>query len=61
MLPMEKSFTPHCTPEQFEKLMAESHMLYTAKPGLVKDIMAYVRSTKLFHSKMLGDLKLFLN
>ncbi|PLX19866.1 MAG: hypothetical protein C0599_10225 [Salinivirgaceae bacterium] len=61
MLPMEKSFTPLCTPEQFEKLLAESHTLCKAKKGLVKDIMAYVQCTKEILSNDLGNVKLFLN
>jgi hypothetical protein len=61
MLPMEKSFTPLCSPEQFEKLLAESHTIYKAKSGLVKNIMAYVRCSKVYESKFLGNLKLFLN
>jgi hypothetical protein len=61
MLPMEKSYTPLCTPEQFEKLLAESHTICKAKSGLVKNIMAYVQSSKLYQSETLGDMKLFLN
>lgn len=61
MLPMKKSFTPHCTPEQFEKLLAESHTIDKAKSGLVKDIMAYVQCSKFYQSEFMGDLKLFLN
>jgi hypothetical protein len=61
MLPMEKSFTPLCTPEQFEQLLAESHTLCSAKSSLVKNIMAYVRCTKEVRSNDLGEVKLFLN
>lgn len=60
-MPMEKSFTPNCDPEQFEQLLGKDHELKIAAPYLVHNIMAYVRSTKVKKSNLMGDLKFFLN